>query len=59
MIIHVNAQWKDTKQNFEATCYVGNDPCDIDDDLIFYYFEDGEEIAGDHGDFIVADYETV
>lgn len=56
-IITIEAFWKgDPGSYFQATCQIGLDIPDNDDD-IFYYFEENEPILGEHDDFIVMSYE--
>ena len=51
--ITVCAYWHDTPSlPFYATCQIGLDIGE-DDDSIFYYFAEHEEIIGKHGDFTV------
>lgn len=49
----IDGYFKDDKTEFSGyLCAIGLDILDNDDD-IFFYFEDGEKILGEHSDFVV------
>ena len=49
----IDGYFKDDKTVFtQYLCAIGLDISKNDDD-IFFYFEDGEKILGEHGDFVV------
>tara|TARA_R110000765_G_scaffold66202_1_gene128150 strand:+ start:711 stop:998 length:288 start_codon:yes stop_codon:yes gene_type:complete len=56
----VNVLWKDTKENFTYKVAIVEDNYDINgcenDDDLFYTFYKGEEIIGDHGEFIITKF---
>ena len=52
MLITAEGYWKDDNAPIHATCAVGLE-IHPDDENIFYYFAEGEQIVGDHGDFII------
>lgn len=51
-LITVEGYWKDNRAPIQVTCAIGLD-VHPDDDQIFYYFAEGEQIIGDHGEFII------
>ena len=54
--VFVSGYYKDDLTEFsEVRCVIGLDIPDNDDD-IFFYFEDGEEILGEHSDFVVTTF---
>lgn len=57
-LITIEGYWKDDPEShIRATCQIGLDITE-NDDYIFYYFDDNEPILGDHGEFIVTNYEV-
>lgn len=59
MIIFIAMHWNDLPEIYVKRCFIGEyDPNndDIGDEDIFYYFDDNEEIVGEHTDFTVVDY---
>lgn len=49
----IDGYYKDDKTEFSGyLCAIGLDIRENDDE-IFFYFEDGEKILGEHGDFVV------
>jgi hypothetical protein len=49
----IDGYFKDDKTEFSGyLCAIGLDIRENDDD-IFFYFEDGEKILGEHNDFVV------
>lgn len=55
--IYIQGYWNDNQAPLSARCIVNGEPTEDDDD-VFYYFEDGEEIIGNHGDFTVTGFEN-
>jgi hypothetical protein len=52
-LVAINGYYKDDSSEFFGyLCAIGLDVLDNDND-IFYYFDDGIEIVGEHGDFVV------
>ena len=59
MIIYIAMHWNDDPDVYVKRCFIGEyDPNqeEVDDEGIFYYFDDHEEIVGEHEDFTVIDY---
>jgi len=57
--IEISGFYKDDKSEISGyKCRIGLD-INNDDDGIFYFFADGENILGDHGDFYVTSYEEM
>jgi hypothetical protein len=64
-VVIVEGYWKDTRESFEKRCVVmpkgATDSMrdEILDDVgkdIFYVFEEGEQILGEHYDFVIVFY---
>ena len=67
-VVIVEGYWKDTRESFEKRCVVmpkqASDSMrdEILDDVgkdIFYVFEEGEQILGEHLDFVIVFYHPV
>lgn len=67
-VVIVEGYWKDTRESFERRCVVmpkqASDSMrdEILDDVgkdIFYVFEEGEQILGEHLDFVIVFYHPV
>ena len=67
-VVIVEGYWKDTRESFEKRCVVmpkqASDSMrdEILDDVgkdIFYVFEEGEQILGEHYDFVIVFYHPV
>ena len=67
-VVIVEGYWKDTRESFEKRCVVmpkqASDSMrdEILDDVgkdIFYVFEGGEQILGEHLDFVIVFYHPV
>ena len=72
-VVIVEGYWKDTRESFEKRCVVM--PKDATDSMrdealdeprcgfgvngIFYVFEEGEQILGEHLDFVIVCYHPV
>ena len=64
-VVIIEGYWKDTRESFEKRCVVmpkgATDSMrdEILDDIgkdIFYVFEEGEQILGEHYDFVIVFY---
>ena len=64
-VVIIEGYWKDTRESFEKRCVVmpkgATDSMrdEILDDVgkdIFYVFEEGEQILGEHYDFVIVFY---
>ena len=67
-VVIIEGYWKDTRESFEKRCVVmpkgATDSMrdEILDDVgkdIFYVFEEGEQILGEHYDFVIVFYHPV
>lgn len=67
-VVIIEGYWKDTRKSFEKRCVVmpkgATDSMrdEILDDVgkdIFYVFEEGEQILGEHYDFVIVFYHPV
>lgn len=72
-VVIVEGYWKDTRQSFEKRCVVmpkqASDSmrdealdearCGFGVNGIFYVFEEGEQILGEHLDFVIVFYHPV
>jgi hypothetical protein len=68
-VVIIEGYWKDDRRKFEHRCLVmpkdASDSMrdeiikDVGDDSIFYVFEEGEQILGEHRDFVVVFYHPV
>ena len=65
-VICIEGRWKDDRKSFEHRCLImpkdATDSVrdeilkDVGDDSLFYIFEEGEQIVGEHLDFVVDFY---
>jgi hypothetical protein len=65
-VICIEGRWKDDRKSFEYRCLImpkgASDSVrdeilkDVGDDSLFYIFEEGEQIVGEHLDFVVDFY---
>lgn len=65
-VICIEGRWKDDRKSFEQRCLImpkgASDSVrdeilkDVGDDSLFYIFEEGEQIVGEHLDFVVDFY---
>ncbi len=68
-VICIEGYWKDTHQRFEHRCVVmpagATDSMrdevlrEVGDDNIFFVFEEGERIVGEHLDFVVSFFNPI
>jgi hypothetical protein len=68
-VIYIEGYWKDNHHRCSNLCVImsagGSDSLrdralrEIGDDDIFYVFEEGEQIVGEHLDFVVTSYSPV
>ena len=66
VVICIEGRWKDDRKSFEHRCLImpkgASDSVrdeilkDVGDDSLFYIFEEGEQIVGQHLDFVVDFY---
>lgn len=55
--VDIRGYWKNEPEEiFEKYCMIGDWDEISNDDHVFYYFSHGQEIVGDHGDFVVLEY---
>ena len=58
MLIYATGFWNDDHAPINTLCQIGLDVDEGLDDSIFYYFEEGEAVLGNHGDFTITQYEA-
>lgn len=72
-VVIIEGYWKDTRKSFEKRCVVmpkgatdsmrdevlDEARCGLGFDGIFYVFEEGEQILGEHYDFVIVFYHPV